>query len=111
VTKVSGVNDGISDWLLTIENPATNSATKHVVSGVWVELVKVKKWYSMRLMKWNATNKEKEYVKYIGTLEKCKANPVYSAEALRLEKRRFAVSGGKISPDTGTYQPNAEYLH
>jgi hypothetical protein len=96
---------------LTLENHATNPATNKEVSGVWVELVKVKKWYSMRLMKWDATNKRKQYVKYIGTLEKCKASPVYASEASRLEKRRFAVSGGKISPNTGTYQPNAEYLH
>lgn len=55
-------------------------------SGEWVELVKVKKWYSMRLMRWDATNKRKVYVKYIGTLEKCKNDPVYSAEAYRLER-------------------------
>ena len=101
----------MSDWLLSLEKPATNNATNEKQGGVWVELVKVKKWYSMRLMRWDATNKRKEYVKYIGTLEKCKANSVYSAEAHRLERRRFAVSGGKISPDTGAYQPHADLLH
>jgi len=96
------VNDGGLDWLSTLENHATNPATNQKSSGAWVELVKVKKWYSMRLMRWNATNKRKEYVKYIGTLEKCKTNTVYASEAARLEKRRFAVSGGETSPNSGT---------
>ena len=110
IDTVEPENDNISEWLISLENNATN-ATNDDVSGVWVELVKVKKWYSMRLMRWDATNKKKTYVKYIGTLEKCKANSVYSAEAYRLEKRRFAVSGGAISPDSGSLQPHAEYLH
>jgi hypothetical protein len=104
-------NTGINSWLASLENNATN-ATNEIVGGVWVELVKVKKWYSMRLMRWDATNKRKVYVKYIGTLEKCKKHPVYSAEAHRLERRRFAISGGAASLDTGSHQPNAqEYLH
>jgi hypothetical protein len=104
--------------LQTLENPATNAtnatnkATNAKISGVWVELVKVKKWYSMRLMRWDATNKRKEYVKYIGTLAKCKEINVYAAEAERLEKRRFAVSGGTALIDPRAYKPNAaEYLH
>jgi hypothetical protein len=101
----------ISNWLSSLESNATNNATNKKISGVWVELVKVKKWYSMRLMSWDATNNRKVYVKYIGTLEKCKKNPIYSAEAHRLEKRRFGVSGAKIIPDFGAYQPNAEFLH
>jgi hypothetical protein len=77
-----------------------------------VELVKVKKWYSMRLIKWDATNKRKVYVKYIGTLDKCKTNTIYAAEARRLEAKRFTVSGGAISPDTGAYQSHApSYVH
>lgn len=102
---------GLSSWLSSLENSATNNATNEKISGTWVELVKVKKWYSMRLMKWDATNKEKVYVKYIGTLENSKKDPVYSKEAYRLEKRRFGVSGAKIIPDFGAYQPNAEFLH
>lgn len=105
---VSGV--GISAWLRGLSD-ATNNATNERVGGSWVELVKVKKWYSMRLMRWDATNKSKEYVKYLGTLENCKKHPVYSGEANRLEKRRFAVSGGKISLDTGTFEQTAGLLH
>jgi hypothetical protein len=109
MTGVSGV-DIISSWLSGL-TPATNSATNTQLTGTWVELVKVKKWYSLRLMKWDATNKRKEYVKYIGTLANSKKNPVYAEEAHRLEAKRFAVSGGTIVPDTGAYQPHAEYLH
>jgi len=107
-------DEAISGWLATLETGATNStnsATNQKESGAWVELVKVKKWYSMRLMRWDATNKEKVYVKYIGTLKNCKADPLYASEALRLEKRRFGVSGGAIVPDPGAYQPHAEYVH
>ena len=99
----------IALWLNGLH--ATNNATNPEISGAWVELVKVKKWYSMRLMRWDATNKRKVYVKYIGTLENCKKDTVYSGEAKRLEAKRFAVSGGTISPDTGAYQPHANYLH
>jgi len=77
----------ISEWLNSLDSNstnATNQATNKIISGAWVELVKVKKWYSMRLIRWNATNKRKEYVKYIGTLAKCKENPVYAAEAYRV---------------------------
>jgi hypothetical protein len=96
--------------LATLDS-ATNSATNEI-SGAWVELVKVKKWYSMRLMRWDATNKRKAYVKYLGTLEKCKKDPIYATEANRLEKRRFGVSGAKIVPDIGAYSTDAEkYLH
>jgi hypothetical protein len=105
-----GATNSTADWLASLENNATNSATNKKISGVWVELVKVKKWYSMRLMRWDATNKRKEYVKYIGTLEKCKRSTVYSAEALRLEKRRFTVSGGAIVIDPRAYKPNASGL-
>jgi len=55
-------------------------------AGDWLELVKVKKWYSVRLMRWDPINGKKIYVKYIGTLDKCKADPAYSVEAYRLEK-------------------------
>lgn len=113
----------ILPWLASLEANATNgkpafstnqkvSGTNQKVSGAWVELVKVKKWYSMRLMRWDATNKRKVYVRYIGTLEKCKTDSIYASEAIRLEKRRFGISGGAIIPDSGAYQPNAaEYLH
>lgn len=107
----SPATNQILDWLTTLETGATNPATNQKVSGTWVELVKVKKWYSLRRMKWDATNKKKVYDKYIGTLESCKKNPVYAQEARRLEQRRFGVSGGAIIPDTRAYQPHAEYLH
>lgn len=100
----------ISSWLNELRH-ATNNATNNKISGAWVELVKVKKWYSMRLMRWDATNKRKIYVKYIGTLAKCRTNPIYSNEAKRLEAKRLAVSGGAIVLDPGSYQPHAEYLH
>jgi len=109
VPQATGGGD-LSSWLRGL-TPATNNATNPQLTGTWVELVKVKKWYSLRLMKWDATNKRKVYVKYIGTLTNAKKDTIYSGEALRLEAKRFAVSGGTAIIDTGTYQPHAEYLH
>lgn len=60
--------------------------TEEIQESQWIELVKVKKWYSVRLMRWNSESKKKEYVRYIGTLEKCKKDPIYSEEVNRLEK-------------------------
>ena len=59
---------------------------KMIEESEWLELVKVKKWTYVRLMRWDAVNNKKEYIKHIGTLDECKRNPFYAAEAIRLEK-------------------------
>lgn len=99
--------DELVAWLDGLENRATNSATNPPLSGTWVELVKVKKWYSLRLMRWDATNKRKVYVRYIGTLEKIRNDRIYGDEAKRLERRRFTIDSGAIVVDMRSFKQNA----
>jgi hypothetical protein len=55
----------------------------------WIELVKVKQWYYLRLMRWDDRLCKKIYVRNLGSLEDCKNNPEYSDEAYRLAALRF----------------------
>jgi hypothetical protein len=100
---VAGADGQLVAWLDSLANQATNSragATNKVkTGGTWVELVKVKKWYYVRLMRW-VPGKGKEYVSHIGTLEAVKkAGGIYAAEAERLERKRF----GRIEATPGTH--------
>jgi hypothetical protein len=98
---VAGADEQLVAWLGSLANQATNSSADatNKAGGTWVELVKVKKWYYVRLMRW-VPGKGKEYVRHIGTLEAVKkAGGIYAEEARRLERKRF----GRIEATPGAY--------
>lgn len=72
----------------TLVSSSKDTENAEEESSPWVELVKVKKWYYMRLMQWDTTSGKKVYVKHLGTLDDCKNNPEYSKDAFRLEEIR-----------------------
>lgn len=75
------------EYIEEVTDESIKEAEKEIEESEWLELVKVKKWYYVRIMRWNSTDGKKEYVRHIGTLEECKNNELYSAEAYRLEKQ------------------------